>query len=61
LLSITFFLGIAFLWVATYQSIPPVSKSDKTVFVDKEALFDVGSESEKMTDNPSSKRKIATG
>lgn len=45
--------------MATYQTIPPISKSDKTVFVDKQALIDVGSDTEKITDNASSKRKIA--
>jgi hypothetical protein len=52
---------IAFVWLVTYQTIPPVSKNDKTVLVDKEALFEIASDTEKITDSASSKRKIAAG
>lgn len=45
--------------MAAYQTKPPISKSGKRVFVDKEALVDMGSDTEKMTDNGISKRKIA--
>lgn len=61
LLSIFFLLMIAFVWLVTYQTIPPISKNDKTVLVDKEALFEIASDTEKITDSASSKRKIAAG
>ncbi len=43
ILSIAFLLLVAATWVLTYLNIPPISKKDKTIFVDKEVIFDIGS------------------
>jgi hypothetical protein len=44
LLSIFFLLLVVVLWIVTYQTVPPVSRHDRTVLVDKEVLFDLQSE-----------------
>ena len=49
MLAILFFLMVVAIWIITYLTTPPISKQDQTIYVDKEVIFDIASNTDKKT------------